>query len=385
MAWYKGGMRIPVQTAGASYDVVVERGSLEQASDYLGPLVGGRRIFVVADEGAWRHQGPRLEAGLDGLDTTILPLPAGEERKRLEQIESLADQMYAAGADRSSCVLAFGGGVAGDVGGFLAAAYMRGVDVVQVPTTLLAQVDAAIGGKTGVNLAAGKNLLGAFHQPILVLIDPTSLETLPEREYRAGLFEVIKYGIIRSRSLFDLLRNQREAVLSREPEVLEAIITESVSIKAEVVAKDEREGDLRRILNYGHTLGHALEAESAYRRLLHGEAVAYGMTAAARLAESTGLLPSEERQAIEETILAYGPIPSLEGISAAKLVARLAGDKKTIGGRIHFVLPEEVGRVRVVSEPDPRLVLEAAESALSLHGKASRTSGSAVGQSLAER
>ena len=378
-------MRIPVRTAGTTYDVVVERGSLEHASDYLDPLVGGRRIFVVADEGAWRHQGPRLEAGLQGLDWTILPMPAGEEGKRLEQIESLADQMFAAGADRSSCVLAFGGGVAGDVGGFLAAAYMRGVDVVQAPTTLLAQVDAAIGGKTGVNLAAGKNLLGAFHQPILVLIDPTSLETLPEREYRAGLFEVIKYGIISSRSLFDLLRDQREAVLSREPEVLEAIITESVSIKAEVVAKDEREGDLRRILNYGHTLGHALEAESAYRRLLHGEAVAYGMTAAARLAESSGLLPSEECQAIEETVLAYGPIPSLEGISAANLVARLPGDKKTVGGRVHFVLPQEVGRVRVVSEPDPRLVLEAAESALSLHGKASRTSDSAVSQSLGER
>ena len=378
-------MRIPVQTAGASYDVVVERGSLEQASDYLGPLIRGRRIFVVADEGAWRHQGPRFEAGLEALDSTILTMPAGEEGKRLEQIESLADQMYAAGADRSSCVLAFGGGVAGDVGGFLAAAYMRGVDVVQVPTTLLAQVDAAIGGKTGVNLAAGKNLLGAFHQPILVLIDPTSLETLPEREYRAGLFEVIKYGIIRSRSLFDLLRDQPEAVLSREPEVLEAIITESVGIKAEVVAKDEREGDLRRILNYGHTLGHALEAECAYRHLLHGEAVAYGMTAAARLAESTGLLASEERQAIEETILAYGPIPSLEGISAANLVARLTGDKKTVGGRVHFILPEEVGRVRVVGEPDPRLVLEAAESALSLHGKASRTSDSAVSQSLGER
>ena len=378
-------MRIPVRTARASYDVVVERGSLGRASDYLGPLIGGRRIFVVADEGAWRHQGPRFEAGLEGLDTTILPMPAGEEGKRLDQIESLADQMYTAGADRSSCVLAFGGGVAGDVGGFLAAAYMRGVDVVQAPTTLLAQVDAAIGGKTGVNLAAGKNLLGAFHQPILVLIDPASLETLPEREYRAGLFEVIKYGIIWSRSLFDLLRNQREAVLSREPEVLEAIITESVSIKAEVVAKDEREGGLRRILNYGHTLGHALEAECAYRHLLHGEAVAYGMTAAARLAESTGLLASEERQAIEEIIFAYGPIPSLEGISAANLVARLAGDKKTIGGRIHFVLPQRIGRVRVVSELDPRLVLEAAESALSLHGKASRTSDSAVSQSLGER
>lgn len=360
-------MRVSVQTTGARYDVVVERGSLEHASSHLEQLVGERRVFVVADEGAWHHQGPRLEVGLEGLDSIILPMPVGEENKRLRQIESLADQMYAAGADRSSCVLAFGGGVTGDVGGFLAAAYMRGVEVFQVPTTLLAQVDSAVGGKTGVNLTAGKNLLGAFYQPTLVLVDPTTLETLPEREYRAGLFEVIKYGIIWSRSLFDLLRNEREAILAREPEILQHIIAESLSIKAAVVAQDEREGDLRRILNYGHTLGHALEAELAYRQILHGEAVGYGMMAAARLSESSGFLTSEDRQAIEEIILSYGPIPSLKGISAAKLVGRLQGDKKTIGGKVHFVLPDKVGRVRVVSEPDLRLVLEAAEIALSAH------------------
>ena len=184
--------------------------------------------------------------------------------------------MFAAGADRSACVLAFGGGIAGDVGGFVAAVYMRGVDLIQVPTTLLAQVDAAVGGKTGVNLTEGKNLVGAFHQPRLVLMDPLTLTTLPDREYRAGLFEVVKHGIIRSRSLFDLMTNASERILARDPELLEKIIAESVAIKAEVVRRDEKEGGLRRILNFGHTLGHAIEAQTGYRRLLHGEAVGYG-------------------------------------------------------------------------------------------------------------
>ncbi len=356
--------RIPVETARARYDVIVERGALERAGEYLKPLVGERRLFVVADEQAWRHQGARLQQALAGADCTTLAMRGGEEHKRLEQIEALADRMYEAGADRGCCVLAFGGGIAGDVGGFLAASYMRGVDVIQIPTTLLAQVDAAIGGKTGVNLAAGKNLLGAFHQPRLVLVDPTALNTLPEREYRAGLYEVIKCGVIWSRSLFDLMTMRREAVLGRDPELLESLIAESVRIKAEVVSKDEREGDLRRILNYGHTLGHALEAETGYRLLLHGEAVAYGMVAAGRLAELARLLTADERRMIEKTILAYGPIPSLRGIAAAKLSARLGGDKKTMGGRVHFVLADRIGHVRVVSGLDRDLILQAAQAGL---------------------
>ena len=356
--------RIPVRTANATYEVVVESGSLEQASQHLGPLIGDRRLFLIADHGAWQHQGSRLQAGLEGLDATVIQMAGGEENKRLTLVESLAEQMYAAGADRSACVVAFGGGIAGDVGGFLAASYMRGVDVVQVPTTLLAQVDAAIGGKTGVNLAEGKNLFGAFHQPRLVLIDPTTLRTLPEREYRAGLFEVIKYGIIWSPSLFELMRDKQDAVLARDSETLEAIIAESVTIKAEVVSKDEREGNLRRILNYGHTLGHALEAETAYSRLLHGEAVAYGMIAAARLAAALEMLPNDEAQSLEDVVLAYGPIPDLDGIEASRLVERLRGDKKTIGGRVHFVLPEKIGKVRVLSDIDTGLIVEAAESAL---------------------
>jgi 3-dehydroquinate synthase len=355
---------IPVETAQARYDVVVEAGSLDRAAAWLEPFAGKRRLFVVADPQAWRHQGVRLQAGLGGLDHLVLELEAGEENKRLSQIESLAERMYAAGADRGSCVVTLGGGIAGDVGGFLAASYMRGVDVIHIPTTLLAQVDAAIGGKTGVNLASGKNLVGAFHQPRLVLIDPTTLSTLPEREFRAGLFEVIKYGVIWSGKLFELMTAGRREVLARDPAVLEAIIAESARIKAEVVKADEREGGLRRILNYGHTLGHALEAETAYRKLLHGEAVAYGMIAAGRLAEALGILAGGLREDIEQAVLAYGPLPDPGDIVAESLAARISGDKKTIGGRVHFVLADSIGHVRVVTDPPVDLIRQAAGAAL---------------------
>ena len=242
-----------------------------------------------------------------------------------------------------------GGGVTGDIVGFLGSAYMRGVDVVQIPTTLLAQVDSAVGGKTGVNLASGKNLFGAFQQPKLALIDTHALDTLPEREVRAGLYEVIKYGVIWSPELFDLLENKHDEVLAREPELIERIVAESVRIKAEVVAQDEREGGLRRILNYGHTFGHTLEAETGYRLLLHGEAVAWGMIAAGRLGEALGTISRDERIRIERVILAYGPIPSLVGVDAARTAPRVMGDKKTIGGKTHFILPERIGKVKVVT------------------------------------
>jgi 3-dehydroquinate synthase len=356
--------RIPVETAQASYDVVVQAGALERAGEWVKPLAGNRRLFVVADPQAWSHQGERLRAGLSGLDHTVLELQAGEENKRLNQVESLAERMYAAGADRSGCVVAFGGGIAGDVGGFLAASYMRGVDVIQIPTTLLAQVDAAIGGKTGVNLASGKNLVGAFHQPRLVLVDPTTLSTLGDREYRAGLFEVIKYGVIWSPKLFELMAMGRKEVLAREPEILEALIAGSVRIKADVVKADEREGNLRRILNYGHTLGHTLEAETRYRRFLHGEAVAFGMIAAGRLAEALELLAPDDRARIERTVLDYGPLPDPADVVAENLVKRVSGDKKTIGGRVHFVLADRIGHVQVVTNPPQDLVLKAAAEAL---------------------
>jgi 3-dehydroquinate synthase len=236
---------------------------------------------------------------------------------------------------------------------------MRGIPVLQIPTTLLAQVDAAVGGKTGVNLVCGKNLIGSFHQPLAVLIDPNVLSTLPEREFRAGLFEVIKCGIIRDRPLFDLLARLPDQVLSKEPELVDELIASAVRIKAEVVSTDERESDLRRILNFGHTLGHAIEAETEYVRFLHGEAIAWGMLAATRLSELLGMLNSEAADHIRTVICSYGPLPSAKDLDPGNLIARLAGDKKTLQGNVHFVLPTAIGQVKVVSGIDAPVIRQA--------------------------
>jgi len=236
--------------------------------------------------------------------------------------------------------------------------------VLQIPTTLLAQVDAAIGGKTGVNLVAGKNLIGSFHQPVAVLIDPGMLDTLPGREYRAGLFEVIKYGVISSPRLFRLLSERQIDVAARVPGVVDEIIAESVRIKAEVVSADEREDGIRKILNFGHTVGHALEAETAYSRFLHGEAVAFGMQAAVHLAESTRRLSAQDGATIRDTITRYGPIPATGGVLAASLLGRLGADKKTLAGKVHFVLPRKIGEVTVVSGIEDDLVRAAIQAAL---------------------
>jgi 3-dehydroquinate synthase len=353
---------IRVKTPQQTYDAIVERGVLQRAAQFL-PKEHGK-LFVVSMDDIWRSQGVSLDRGLDGIPYEVLFLPGGEDHKRLAPVEVLAEEMVRLGGDRSSMVVAFGGGVVNDMGGFLASIFMRGIPVVQIPTTLLAQVDASIGGKTGVNLAIGKNLIGAFHQPSAVLIDPGVLETLPEREYRAGLYEILKAGVIRSQLLFRFLAERSEDVLARRPETVDFIIAESVAIKAEIVSTDERESGLRRILNLGHTFGHALEAETGYTRFLHGEAVAFGMRAAVYLAEMTGHLSAEDSVDILECIRVYGPIPPLTGVDAERLLARLASDKKTIQGRVHFVLPERIGEATVVSGIEGDLVLSAIQTAL---------------------
>jgi 3-dehydroquinate synthase len=351
-----------VQTPQRAYDAIVERGCVARVAEFVPERAG--KVFVATTADVWELHGSVLRAGLGDRNFEVLSFPGGEPRKRLAEVEALAEQMVRAGGDRSSIVVAFGGGIIGDVGGFLAAIFMRGVPVIQVPTTLLAQVDAAVGGKTGVNLESGKNLLGSFHQPLSVLIDPDVLRTLPQREYRAGLYEIVKCGVIRDSELFDVLDHCAASVLKQEPATLERIIAAAVRIKAEVVTADEREGGLRRILNFGHTFGHALEAETKYEKLLHGEAVAWGMRAATTLAEATGHLSTTEANAIQEVIQRYGPIPSLNGIRAENLAARLRSDKKTIQGNVHFVLPVKIGDVTVVTGVDEGLVLESIQAAL---------------------
>jgi len=351
-----------VETPQRAYDAIVERGSLARVADFLPPRSG--MVFVVTTADVFKLHGKSLHQAMADHKHKILFFPGGEPNKRLSQLEALAEQMIEAGGDRSSVVVAFGGGIVGDVAGFLAAVFMRGIPVIQVPTTLLAQVDASVGGKTGVNLVSGKNLLGSFHQPLAVLIDPEVLRTLPAREYRAGLYEIIKCGVIRDPELFGVMDQCAPAALAQESATLERIIAAAVRIKAEVVTADEREGDLRRILNFGHTFGHALEAETRYERFLHGEAIAWGMRAATILAEKTDRLSVVDAASIHSVIAKYGSIPSVDGIEAERLAARLRSDKKTIQGQVHFVLPTKIGKVDVASGIDDRLVLESIQAAL---------------------
>lgn len=351
-----------VQTSHCSYPIVVERGALARLAEFVPAKAG--RIFVATNEEVWKLHGAAVSAALHGRPVHVLRFPPGEERKRFASVEAAAEEMIAAGGDRTSVVIAVGGGIVNDMGGFLAAIFMRGIPVIQVPTTLLAQVDAAVGGKTGVNLRSGKNLIGAFHQPLAVVTDPELLQTLPEREYRAGLFEVIKHGVIASPELFRLMQWKAQDVFRQEPAAVEFMVAESVRIKSRVVSEDEREGGLRRILNFGHTVGHALEAETGYGRLLHGEAVGFGMIAAAHLASLMGVLPAAERDEIVGTVALYGPVPSIADVSAEALVARLVSDKKTIQGKVHFVLPDRIGHVVIRSDADEAVVLQAVRTAL---------------------
>lgn len=325
---------------------------------------GAGKIFVVTEPTVFKLHGKALHEALGSLPHEVLFFPGGEERKRLVEVESLAEQMVKRGADRSSVIVAFGGGIVGDLAGFLAAIFMRGIPVIQVPTTLQAQVDAAVGGKTGANLVAGKNLIGAFHQPLAVLIEPELLATLPRREYVSGLYEVIKYGVIASPSLFDRMAHDSKKVLAQDAAILEEIIAESVRIKAEVVSADEKESGLRRILNFGHTVGHALEAETKYAHMLHGEAVAFGMRAAVHLSTFVGTITEGHAERILQCIDLYGELPDLSKIDGLNLVNRTGADKKTIQGRVHFVLVERIGATVIQSGIAEKMVLAAVDAAL---------------------
>jgi 3-dehydroquinate synthase len=320
--------------------------------------VGGRR-FVVSSPVIWRFHGAHLQRILGGGEPILIP--DGERYKNLQSVARVYEALIRAGADRGSAIIAVGGGVIGDTAGFAAATFLRGITLAHVPTTLLAQVDSSIGGKVGVNHALGKNLIGAFHQPAVVAIDPLLLRTLPRREFRSGLYEVVKYGVIASRALFDRIAHHTKAMFAYDPDALIPAIVESCRIKAEVVSADEREGGLRRILNFGHTVGHALEVVTKYRRFRHGEAIALGMLAAADLAVARGALAERERQALAQLIAQLGPLPSLADLTIAEVLEAVRRDKKVINGRLHFVLAIEIGAtvtVDDVTEDELRAVLK---------------------------
>ncbi|MGB9029454.1 MAG: 3-dehydroquinate synthase [Acidobacteriaceae bacterium] len=336
---------IQIKTASTDYPVYIGRNLFRQIPR---KIQAPGNTFILTSPEIWALWGKKFLAAFpQSAQPTVLFLPAGERYKRLAEAEKLAGQLANAGADRSSILIAFGGGIIGDLGGFLAAIYMRGIDYVQVPTTLLAQVDSSVGGKTGVNLASGKNLIGSFHHPRAVFADIEVLQTLPERELRAGLFESIKAGIIRDAALFRFMEHNAAAILARDPAALERVVVASVRMKAGVVAIDERESGLRMILNYGHTLGHAIEAATGFRTLLHGEAIAWGMLAALQIALARNTVAPDQAERIERTILAYGPLPPFRA-TRAKLLAAAGRDKKNRAGTRRFILPKGIGNAVVV-------------------------------------
>jgi 3-dehydroquinate synthase len=354
-------VRIDVATPSRCYVVTLADGAIDRMASLLDEVRAPKRRFIVSSPPIWRLQGPRIARAL-GIVEPIL-VPDGERYKQLSTVTRIYDALLRANADRASTLVTFGGGVIGDMAGFAAATYLRGIALVHVPTTLLAQVDAAIGGKVGVNHALGKNLIGSFYQPHAVIVDSSVLTTLRRREFRAGLYEIVKYGMTSSPSLFDRLARERAAIFSREPQVLMPIIAESCRIKASVVSADEREAGPRRVLNFGHTVGHAIEAVTKYRRFRHGEAVGYGMLVAAELATARGALAETCQRSLADLIAGLGPLPPVADVSSAGILEAIAHDKKVIDGRLHFVLPTAIGSTTIVDDVTERELRDALKRA----------------------
>jgi 3-dehydroquinate synthase len=352
---------ITVELPQRSYKVAVVSGGLDHLDSWMQPLKLGKKVLLVSNPSIFRSYGERAIASLQKAEFEVAQhiIPAGERYKTLASIQKIYDTALANRLERSSTIVALGGGVVGDMAGFAAATWLRGINFVQVPTSLLAMIDASIGGKTGVNHPQGKNLIGAFHQPRLVLIDPQVLNTLPAREFRAGMAEVIKYGIIWDAQLFEQLEQASRLDQQRylDPELLQTILTRSCEAKAHVVSKDEKESGLRAILNYGHTIGHAVESLTGYRLVNHGEAVAIGMVAAGQIAVELGMWTQAESERQHALIQKTGlptQIPAELNIEA--IVDALQTDKKVEAGRVRFVLPTQIGAVKVTDQVPSEIV-----------------------------
>jgi 3-dehydroquinate synthase len=364
---------VKVQTPSAKYSIFAGTGLIDSLEPRMTRVLVDRdgrgaklpkMVFVLTSPEIWSLWSKRFLSSFT-VEPIVLFLPPGETHKTLRSVEKLLRQMAAAGGDRSSLLIAFGGGIVGDVGGFLAAIYMRGIDYFQVPSTFLSQVDSSVGGKVGVNLPEGKNLVGNFHHPLAVFADMDLLETLPDRELRAGLFESVKAGMIRDRGLVRFMEENPAKILGRDAASLEKVIAASIRMKADVVGKDEREGGLRMILNLGHTLGHAIESVTRYRQLLHGEAVGWGLIASLYLGWKRGTISEPQFDRLMRLVYLYGPLPALK-LNAQKLVNATAKDKKHLGNRRRFVLPVGIGDACVVEDVSGDELLEAAKYMLAL-------------------
>jgi len=357
--------KLRIELGERGYDIHVGSGLLDQAGELISAVCRGKSAAIVTNRRIGELYAGRLVKSLEGAGTSgyVTIVPAGERCKTLRTVAFLYERFLDQRLDRGGIVIGLGGGVVGDIAGFAAATYLRGVDLVQVPTSLLAQVDASVGGKTGVNLSRGKNLVGAFHQPRSVLIDVSALRTLPSREFRCGLAEVIKHGIIRDGEYFGFLERNLSAIKRLDPAALEYTVSRSCEIKADVVRRDERESGLRRILNYGHTVGHAIESLTAYRKYKHGEAVAIGMVTAALVAREMGSadpgLVDRITGILKAARLPY-KLPS--GISHQDIVAATGFDKKVAHGRLHVALVNTIGSAFVAEDVPPEIWLKALDA-----------------------
>ncbi len=359
--------RIHVPLGDREYNILVAPGKVGSLSDTLSPFVKRRRVLLVTDSNVDKLYADKVLAALKNLcdgSPARSVFPAGEGSKTLDTVSGLYGDAVSAGLDRSSVVVALGGGVVGDVAGFMAATYMRGVDFIQIPTTLLAMVDSSVGGKTGVDIPAGKNLVGAFHQPAVVVVDPETLATLPVREIRGGLAEVVKYGVILDGEFFERLECNADKINSLDMEFMTDVIARCCELKSLVVARDERdETGLRALLNYGHTFAHAIEAATGYSDITHGEAVGIGMCMAASLAVADGRF-DDAAELRQENLLRALRIPcSISGVKPSVIYNAMASDKKAVNGEIRFVLPEIIGEAVLTEEPISKgMVMDAIRS-----------------------
>jgi len=347
--------RLQVKSSAGEYQVIVGRGAWRA----LRQLKGYTSSFVLTEPGLWTKWGEKFSTDVGWKEVRPILIPSGESSKSLTMAGRVASELLDRGADRKSFLVALGGGVVGDLGGFVASTYMRGIDYAQAPTTVLAQVDSSIGGKTAVNIHAMKNLVGTFCAPHMVVSDADVLASLAPRAFQSGLYEAVKHSILSGPALFKWMEGNVVGLQASDTAVLEQLVARAAAVKVDVVTRDEREAALRRVLNLGHTYGHALEEATGYRRFLHGEAVAWGMLMVTRLAELAGVLDPAVGKRIVNLVRAVGPLPELRGIKEERVLGLLIRDKKAVGGKIHWVLPEAIGKVRVTPDVPEAIVTTA--------------------------
>jgi 3-dehydroquinate synthase len=348
--------RLKVKSRDFDYHVVAGRKAWSSFRQF--PTRGYSSTFVLTERVLWSRWGSDFLKASRATGVREIFVPSGENSKSIRMAERVAAKLLKNGADRRSLLIAFGGGVIGDLGGFVASTYMRGIDYVQVPTTVVAQVDSAIGGKTAVNVGAMKNLVGTFAPPRLVLADPVVLESLPQRAFLSGFYEVAKHAVISGPRLFSLMEKAAGNLRPKSHGTLDSLLVQAAQVKVDVVNRDEHEADLRRLLNLGHTFGHALEEATGYRRFLHGEAVGWGLLCAARMGVLLKMLDAGEAERISALVRRIGPLPSIRDLSPAKIRKLFPRDKKAVAGQIHWVVPEKIGKVKIVRDVPIEVAVE---------------------------